>query len=104
VYYSAKYRPLTISLEEVSDRVVADLIRCGILREEDRILVRHAVHVRYANVIFDHDRADAVALVHAYLDELGIAYCGRYGEWGYLWTDESFISGERAADAVLAMP
>lgn len=104
VYYSAKYRPLTISLEEVSDRVVADLIRCGILREEDRILVRHAVHVRYANVIFDHDRADAVALVHAYLDELGIAYCGRYGEWGYIWTDESFISGERAADAVLAMP
>ena len=29
------------------------------------------------------------------------AYCGRYGDWGYMWTDESFISGERAARKIL---
>ena len=33
---------------------------------------------------------------------LGIAYCGRYGDWGYMWTDESFISGEKAADRALS--
>jgi protoporphyrinogen oxidase len=101
-YFSRKYKPMTLSLEEITDRVVADLTRCGILREDDEILVRHAVHVRHANVIFDHDRTDAVALCHAFLDELGIGYAGRYGEWGYLWTDESFISGERAAERMLA--
>ena len=56
----------------------------------------------YANVIFDHDRAPALEIVHGYLDEVGIAWAGRYGEWGYQWTDESFVSGERAVDRVLA--
>jgi len=56
----------------------------------------------YANVIFDLERAASLALVHGYLDELGIGYCGRYGDWGYMWTDESFMSGERAAEATLA--
>jgi hypothetical protein len=40
--------------------------------------------------------------VHGYLDDLNIAYCGRYGDWGYLWTDESFKSGEKAAERVLS--
>jgi hypothetical protein len=33
---------------------------------------------------------------------VGIEYCGRYGEWAYIWTDESFRSGERAADRALS--
>ncbi len=57
---------------------------------------------RYANVIFDLERADALKTVHGYLDDLGIAYCGRYGDWRYIWTDESFLSGERAAQKILA--
>jgi flavin-dependent dehydrogenase len=31
-----------------------------------------------------------------------ITYCGRYGDGGYMWTDESFKSGEAAAEAVLS--
>jgi hypothetical protein len=57
--------------------------------------------LRYANVIFDLDRAAALKTVHGYLDDLGVAYCGRYGDWGYMWTDESFKSGENAAQKVL---
>jgi hypothetical protein len=56
----------------------------------------------YANIIFDLDRAAALNTVHGYLDDLGIAYCGRYGDWGYMWTDESFKSGELAADKLLS--
>jgi hypothetical protein len=36
------------------------------------------------------------------LNDVGIAYCGRYGDWGYMWTDESFISGEGAAERALS--
>ncbi len=57
--------------------------------------------LRYANIIFDHERTAALRTVHGYLDDLGIAYCGRYGDWGYMWTDESFISGENAAQKAL---
>jgi hypothetical protein len=58
--------------------------------------------LRYANIIFDLDRAAALKIVHGYLDDLGIAYCGRYGDWGYMWTDESFKSGEEAAEKALS--
>jgi len=102
VYFSDKYRPLDADPGEIVGRVIADLHRCGILREGDRILHQGARVVRYANVIFDLGRAAALATVHGYLDDIGIHYCGRYGDWGYMWTDESFISGERAAEAALS--
>ncbi len=101
VYFSGKYRPLTQSPDELIEPVIKDLLKTGTIREGDRILSRHATLVRYANVVFDLDRPKALKTVHGYLDDLGIAYCGRYGDWGYMWTDESFISGERAAQSVL---
>ena len=81
--------------------VIDDLRRCGLIRDADTIVFRQAAVAPYANVIFDLERADALSTVHACLDELGIVYCGRYGEWGYHWTDEAFISGENAAQKVL---
>jgi protoporphyrinogen oxidase len=101
VYFSDKYKPFSGSPEEWIDPVIRDLHRCGLLREEDRILSRNAMLLRYANVIFDLDRGAALETVHGYLDDLGIAYCGRYGDWGYMWTDESFKSGENAAQKAL---
>lgn len=102
VYYSDKYRPLDTQPDVLIDRVIADLRRCGTLRDSDRVLYRGAKVVRYANVIFDLERAAALETVHGYLNDIGIHYCGRYGDWGYMWTDESFISGERAADSALS--
>ncbi len=102
VYFSEKYKPLTGKPEDWIEPVIRDLRRCGLLREEDVILSRQAMLLRFANVIFDLERADALKTVHGYLDEVGIAYCGRYGEWGYQWTDESFKSGELAAERALS--
>jgi protoporphyrinogen oxidase len=102
VYFSRKYKPLTSSPEDWIQPVAKDLRRCGILREDDRLLFTGAMLVPYANVIFDLDRAAAVRTVHGYLDDLDIAYCGRYGDWGYLWTDESFKSGEKAAERAIS--
>lgn len=101
VYFSGKYKPLTCPPEELIEPVIRDLRRCGLLRDSDRILFRNAMVVRHANVIFDLERAAALKTVHGYLDDLGIAYCGRYGDWGYMWTDESFKSGELAAERAL---
>jgi protoporphyrinogen oxidase len=101
VYFSDKYKPLAGSPEDWIEPVITDLRRCGLLRGEDRILLSNAMLVRYAFVTFDLERAAALETIHGYLDDLGIAYCGRYGEWGYHWTDESFKSGENAADKSL---
>ena len=101
-YYSDKYRPLDVTPEECIEKVVADLRRCGLLRDDDTILMREARPIRWANIIFDLDRPAALATVHGFLDDVGIRYAGRYGEWGYLWTDQSFVSGERAAEKALS--
>jgi protoporphyrinogen oxidase len=101
VYFSAKYRPLPGRAEDWIGPVVADLRRCGVLRQDDRILSAAARLVPFANIIFDLERAAALERVHEFLDQAGIAYCGRYGDWGYLWSDEAFKSGESAAQKAL---
>jgi protoporphyrinogen oxidase len=101
VYFSEKYRPLTGTPDDCIAPVIADLRRVGLIRENDRILTSASMLVKYANIIFDLDRAKALEIVHGFLNEIGIHYCGRFGEWGYLWTDESFKSGEEAAQKAL---
>jgi len=101
VYFSEKYKPLVGSPDDWIKPVITDLHRCGVLKEHDRILFSSAMLVRYANIIFDLERAVALETVHGYLDDIGIDYCGRFGEWGYLWTDESFKSGENAAQKII---
>ena len=65
VYFSDKYKPLTGSPEDWIEPVIRDLRHCGLLREDDRVLCSKAMLLRYANVIFDLDRAAALATVHA---------------------------------------
>jgi len=102
VYFSDKYKPFSGSADDWIDPVIRDLRKSGVLREEDQVLSRKAMFLRYANVIFDLERADALKTVHCFLDDIGVAYCGRYGDWGYMWTDESFKSGEQAAERALS--
>jgi protoporphyrinogen oxidase len=101
VYFSRKYRPLTGAPEAWIAPVIDGLRRSGVLRQDDRITFRQALLVPYANIIFDRDREASLRSVHGYLDSIGVRYCGRYGDWGYLWTDEAFRSGENAAQGIV---
>ena len=101
IYFSDKYKPMERNPDDCIPEVISDLKRCGLLADGDKILYSESRVVPYANVIFDLDRQAALKIVHGYLDEIGIGYAGRYGEWGYHWTDESFISGEKAVDRIL---
>lgn len=101
VYFSEKYRPLDEPLEVVERRAIDELRNMGLIRTDDRIVFSNSMYIPWANIIFDLDRAAAVSTVHGYLEEVGITPCGRYGEWAYIWTDESFTSGEAAARKIL---
>jgi protoporphyrinogen oxidase len=102
VYFSKKYKPIDRTPEACIEPVIRDLRKVGLLKESDRILHKNAAFAEYANIIFDHDRPKALATVHGYLNDIGVDPCGRYGDWAYLWTDDSFKSGERAAESALA--
>lgn len=101
IYFSDKYKPMPADVSAFPGQVIRDLVRMGKLRDDDRVLFQEVRTVRYGNVIYDHERADALKIVHGHLDELGIHYCGRYGDWNHEWTDEAFLSGETAAQRAL---
>ncbi len=101
VYFSDKYRPVPANPSDLIERVIADLRRADFIRETDKILLQDVAMNRYANVIYDVDRPAAVATVHGFLNDVGIHYCGRYGDWNHAWTDQAFISGEEAAKKAL---
>jgi protoporphyrinogen oxidase len=100
-YFSDKYRPLEKQPDDYIRPVLDDLLRCGLVRESDRVITAESGLIRYANIIYDLDRAGALAVVQNYLAGIEVHCCGRYGEWGYHWTDESFKSGEAAAQSIL---
>ncbi|MCA1567955.1 MAG: NAD(P)-binding protein [Acidobacteria bacterium] len=99
--YHSPLRPL--ACQDVLSRSLEDMVRTGLLRTEDDILVAYEQRIPYANVLFDLERAKNLAVVRAYLEEQGVACCGRYGEWEYYWTDDSILSGRRAAERVLGV-
>ena len=101
VYFSEKWKPLTVKPEDCVEPVIDSLIQCGLVKDRSEINHRSTIFASWANVIFDYDRPQAIKTVHGYLDDVGVGYCGRYGDWGYIWTDQSFISGERAAKTVI---
>lgn len=95
----SRFRPMD-DPDTAVERTLEALTRCGILRSREEIVVLDARNVKWANVIFDFARAANLAAVHGFLSEHGVEPCGRYGDWAYLWTDQSILSGERAGNAV----
>lgn len=102
VYFSDKWKPRDKPPEAYIEPVIDGLLKAGLI--EDRAQVNHTstIVAPYANIIFDHDRPAALKTVHAYLDDVGVGYCGRFGDWGYIWTDQAFASGEKAARKALS--
>jgi protoporphyrinogen oxidase len=101
VYFSRKYRPLTEHPDVFIKPVIADLRRCGMIPPTAKVVYQGARVIEYANVIYDLERAANLRVVHDYLAEADIHWCGRYGCWDHTWTDEAFMSGEAAAQQVL---
>ncbi|MFQ5873510.1 MAG: protoporphyrinogen/coproporphyrinogen oxidase [Dehalococcoidia bacterium] len=94
VYFS-KHRPLPVA--RVTEKVLSDLRRVGLLRDADDIVLCRTEWVQYGNVIFDEQRARSLATVRRFLEGQRVLPCGRYGEWAYFWTDQAVLSGEKAA-------
>jgi protoporphyrinogen oxidase len=100
IYYS-RHRSLPDAVETLADRVVDELIKLEILESGDEVLFTKTRDVRYANVVFDHDRQPALDVILPWVESQGIVLAGRFGEWGYHWTDDATRSGWAAADLIL---
>jgi len=99
IYYS-KRNPLKKSLEEIKEDTINQLIKMGLFQKKD-IMVCDIRQEEYANIMFTPAIYSARNKVKEFLDEKGIFYAGRFGEWDYLWTGQSVVSGTNAADKIM---
>lgn len=91
----------SIRKEEVVQRVIGDLLRTRALAAEHRIVSTTTHEIKHGYCIYDMARADAVQTIHQWLRAVDIVPAGRYGLWTYFWSDESLLSGVKAANAAL---
>lgn len=98
VYFSRR-KPLMKSLEQIEEETIQQLINMGLFSKED-ILVTDVRMEEYANIMFTPDIYRAREKVIAYLKSQDIICAGRFGEWDYLWTGQSIVSGKKAADQI----
>ena len=94
-------KPLPCDYEALIDRCIADCIKVGLLRPDDRILARNQVDMPYAYVVYDHARKHNVTVIRKWLAQHDIFLAGRYSEWEYYNSDHAFIAGKKAAEKVL---
>lgn len=99
IYYS-KYKPLAISLDEVMEEVIEQLLRLKLFDRKD-IIVKDVRMKKYANIMFTPGIYHARDTIHSFLNTKGIFCAGRFGEWDYLWTGQSLLSGKKAAENVI---
>lgn len=80
---------------ELKENTLYALEKMGICTAGDVLFVDHRF-LEFGNVIFDLGMEEKRAVVLAWLTEIGIASCGRFGEWDYLWSNQSLLSGYNA--------
>lgn len=99
--YHSRYRPLETDPASLPERVVAELVRMGVLRRADEVLWARHREVPYANVVFDHQRSPALSVILPWFKGHDVLLAGRYAEWGYHWTDDATRSGWAAAAQIV---
>ena len=92
VYFSHK-NGLAKNGDELIEHVLDKGIEMGLFKMED-VVVKDARVLPYGNVVFYQGMEDDRKIVQDYLDSVNIHYIGRFGKWGYLWTDASLLSGK----------
>jgi protoporphyrinogen oxidase len=101
IYIEITHAPdQNIDVEEAVDRAILDLQKCGILLQDDRILTRHILDIKFAYVVFNDDRQKHLQTLIDYLEARDIYTAGRYGQWDYYSMEDTILSGKKAADAV----
>ena len=96
--YSSPRKPQTHSPEEMKANTMMALKKMGLVKCDDEVMFMHHKQLPWGNVVFDLGMEKRRSLVLNWLGEVGIITAGRFGEWDYLWSNQAFMSGMKAAE------
>lgn len=74
------------------------LKKMKICKEEDILFMDYRL-LPYGNVIFYKGMEEKREKIREYFRKHHVTLMGRFGEWDYLWSDQSYLSGCKAAHA-----
>ncbi|BAI76900.1 hypothetical protein AZL_f01400 (plasmid) [Azospirillum sp. B510] len=93
--YSSVKSPIKKSVDQMVENCLSAVEEFGISCRND-VRFTHHKRLRYANVVFDLGMEKRRDLVRSWVESTGISLAGRFGEWAYLWSNQSFMSGHQA--------
>jgi protoporphyrinogen oxidase len=96
--YSSPKMPQTHSPEEMKANTMMALKKMGLVESDNEVLFMHHKQLPWGNVVFDLGMEERRDLILEWLQQVGIKTAGRFGEWAYLWSNQAFMSGMRAAN------
>lgn len=83
--------------DELKANILQGLVDMGICSKGDPLFLHHK-HLPFGNVVFDLGMEERRQIVRDYLSSIDIVCAGRFGEWDYLWSDQSFLSGRSSVE------
>ena len=90
IYFSSKAQP---PAEQASvENTLYALEKLGIATRKDVLFTDYRI-MPYGNVTLLRTTEQNVPLITDWVKSQGITPIGRFGEWKYLWSDQSFLSG-----------
>lgn len=90
--YESKYKQIGLSDDSLCNYIEKCINKMNIAKSED-IMFMNVKYEKYANVVFYKDIYRNKKIVHDYLKSKTIEFIGRFGEWDYLWSDQSMVTG-----------
>ena len=99
--YASSRNPLAVPPAGLIENSLDAMERMGLAARADVVFTHHK-HLPWGNVVFDIGMEQRRDRVRDFVRGQGIGLAGRFGEWGYLWSDQALLSGRRAARALLA--
>ena len=85
--------------EALKKNTLDALKKMKIADEGDIVFMNHRF-LQFGNVIFDQGMEQNRKNVLDWLEKSGIISCGRFGEWDYLWSNQSMLSGYNAVNSL----
>lgn len=86
----------TINKEEMIGNVKYALLKMGLCEEKDIAFMDYRL-LDYGNVIFENGMEEKRNKIRKYFEERQVDLIGRFGEWEYYWSDQSYMSGRDKA-------
>lgn len=87
---------------ELEAKVAEGLVAMDLIDSVDQVLFMAHRVIPHAYVVYDFNYHDSVAVIHDWLNHVGVQSIGRYGQWKYSSMEDAMIDGRNAANKLAA--